>query len=102
MEAAVEAAVESATSLASPSDTRAVTVTGTEGTFPCRGGSGIPAASATTRDTVSVSTAEAVVVEVVLAVAVAVAVMEAVAAAVAAIKLCSSKNPGFSSLLPFL
>jgi len=91
---AVQAAVESVTSLASPLDTLAVTDTATEGTSPCHGGSGIPAASATTRDTDSVSEEVAVVVsvvatEVVMEAVVAVAVMEEVEA-VAATKLYRS------------
>jgi hypothetical protein len=50
--------------------------TATEGTFPCPGGSGIPAASATTRDTDSVSTADRAAAEVVVEVTEAVAEVE--------------------------
>jgi len=46
-------------SLASPSVTRPVTATAIGGTSLCRGGFGIPAASATTRDLVSALTAAA-------------------------------------------
>lgn len=59
----VEEAVELVTFSASPSVTLAVTDTVTAGTSPCPGGSGIPAASDTTRDTDSESTVSEEVVD---------------------------------------
>jgi len=78
MEEAEAVAVASVTSLAFPLAIQVVMVTATEGTFPCRGGSGTPVALGTTRAMDLASVEPAVVVSVV------VVVMEAMAVVMAA------------------
>jgi len=78
-------AVESVICSASRSVIPAVMATDTEGTSRCRGGSGTPAASATTRDTVSASTAAVVAAVSAVAVAVSAAVAEVGAVVVMAV-----------------